>query len=471
MGKFSIRQTVKHDIVPLSASFQFNYGRATVRLDPNGTYTLSANGSTYSEYVNSARRAYQYKPTVQQLSEKMRYAYEQQTADYTQLNYNLSPAKTYLAVQNTLDKLVLKKYRNKPFGVKKPTDVDIRHELEMEASQIYFKTFGKDKKHIQEYIDEHIQEALKQRLDSWTELQNYHDRIQSQNAESQNLIYLQEYTEKKEELENILSGPSRFVDSDIRKRVADVRLPFDIELEYSYSKTNKTLDIEVEVPLNIPIPFQKASILSSGKISIKTKTAKDVKTEQIQCVFGLAFYLASKFFDVTVNIEKLSVTIWEAGKNKGLLWVEFPRDQFNDFIKRNRQFDPVYYITIGEYYSVMTSTRASSSVNALKSSFLKKIDEIKNGPEVSSITRGSASSQKSSSTSSWSQQSLFDTGDLNPAPLHLTISEAHILAKHVNDPTLEEDISNAMWAGERTVAVSRKYQAIWEKLKKETWKS
>ena len=81
MGKYSIRQSVKHDIVPLQESFSFNYGKATVRLDPDGTYRLYANGSEYSEYVNSARRAYQYKPTVQKLSEKMRAAYDQQTFD------------------------------------------------------------------------------------------------------------------------------------------------------------------------------------------------------------------------------------------------------------------------------------------------------------------------------------------------------------------------------------------------------
>ena len=93
MGKYSIRQSVKHDIVPLRDSFQFNYGKATVRLDPDGTYTLMINGSEYSEYVNSARRAYQYKPTVQKLSEKMREAYDQQTFDYTHLNYRLTPSR------------------------------------------------------------------------------------------------------------------------------------------------------------------------------------------------------------------------------------------------------------------------------------------------------------------------------------------------------------------------------------------
>ena len=471
MGKYSIRQNVRHTLAPIQESFSFNYGKATVRLDPDGTYTLSANGSIYSEYVNSARRAYQYKPTVQRLSEKMRAAYEQQTADYTQLNCNLTPARTRTAIQNKLDKLVLKKYCNKPFGVKKPSEDDLRLELEAEASQLFFTTFGKASTQIRKYVDEHLQDALKQRLISWNELLDYHNRIQSQNAETQNLLYLKEYTEKKEELESLLSGPSRFVDLEIRKRIAELHLPFDSELDFTYSKSAHTLEINVEVPANIPIPIQKASMLASGKVSIKTKSAKELRNEQIQCVYGLTYYLASVFFDVSANIENLSITVWEEGKAKGLLWVEFSRDVFNDFIKRNRQFDPVYYITIGEYYSVMNSSGASASVNAIASVFLKKIDEIKHGPGTNPIPANSGSSIGGGSSNNTLNHSLFDSGDLNPDPFHLTISEAHILAKHVGDSSLEDDITSAMWAGERTVAVNRKYFEIWQKLKSETWKS
>lgn len=112
MGKYSVRASVKHEIVPLQESFSFNYGKATVRLEPDGTYRLLVNGSEYSEYINSARRAYQYKPTVQKLSEKMRNAYDQQTFDYTHLNYRLSPSRSKSSIENALDKLVLNKYTN-----------------------------------------------------------------------------------------------------------------------------------------------------------------------------------------------------------------------------------------------------------------------------------------------------------------------------------------------------------------------
>ena len=451
MGKYSIRQSVKHDIVPLQESFSFNYGKATVRLDPDGTYRLYANGSEYSEYVNSARRAYQYKPTVQKLSEKMRAAYDQQTFDYTHLNFSLSPARTRVSVENTLDKLVLKKYANKPFAIQKPTDAEIRSELEYEATQLYFKTFGKDKKQIDEYVNAHLNNALEQRLKTWQELSDYHDAIQAQNAEKQNLIYFKEYTDKKEELENILNGPARFVDAELRKKLSDIHLPFDIELDYVYSKQKKLLEVEVEVPSSIPIPFQKATMLSSGKVSIKNKTVKEQDGDYKLCIYGLPYYLASKFFDISANIETVSVTVWEEGKKRGLIWVEFPRDDFNDLVKRNRQFDPVYYITIGEYYSPLASSSSTTiSLNSQRTIFLKKISEIK-AENIPSKISGSAT--------------VFDNGDLNPEPFCITIQEAQILSSFVNDPSLEKDIMDVMWSGDNIVLIQPKYAKVWAEIK------
>ena len=473
MGKYSIRQSVKHNIVPLRDSFQFNYGKATVRLDPDGTYTLMANGSEYSEYVNSARRAYQYKPTVQKLSEKMREAYDQQTFDFTHLNYRLSPSRSRVSIENTLDKLVLQKYTNKPFAVKQPTKAEIRAELEYEACQLYFKTFGKNTKQIEEYVNAHLQNALDQRLKTWQELSDYHDAIQAQNAEKQNLIYFKEYTDKKEELENILSGPTRFVDAEIRKRLSDIHLPFDIELDYTYSKQKRQLDVEVEVPASIPIPFQKATMLASGKVSIKNKTAKEQDTDFKLCIYGLPYYIASKFFDVSTNIENISVTIWEEGKKLGLIWVDFPRDDFNDLVKRNRQFDPIFYITLGENYSPLaSSSRSSMALNSQRTVFLKRIAEIKEPDTVSAPSsrvslpsNASASSSANTGYSPRARVSEFDSGDLNPDPFHLTIREANYLSSFVNDPELEKEVQDAVWAGENTVQVHPKYAGVWADIK------
>ncbi|MBR2776265.1 MAG: hypothetical protein IKD75_03990, partial [Prevotella sp.] len=61
--------------------------------------------------------------------------------------------------------------------------------MEFEAGQLFFKTFGRDKKQIDEYVATRLKDAYDQRFKAWQELSDYHDAIQSQNAEKQNLIY------------------------------------------------------------------------------------------------------------------------------------------------------------------------------------------------------------------------------------------------------------------------------------------
>ena len=285
---------------------------------------------------------------------------------------------------------------------------------------------------------------MDQRLKTWQELSDYHDAIQAQNAEKQNLIYFKEYTDKKEELENILSGPAHFVDAEIRKKLSDIHLPFDIELDYTYSKQKKQLDVEVEVPTSIPIPFQKATMLASGKVSIKNKTAKEQDAYFKLCIYGLPYYIASKFFDVSTNIEKISVTVWEEGKKLGLICVDFPRDDFNDLVKRNRQFDPIFYITIGKHYSPWaSSSRSSIAQNSQRSVFLKNIAEIKDS-DADSVANGK---------------------DLNPDPFYLPVREAKFLSTFVNDHKLEKEILDAMWAGEETIPIQQKYAGLWADIK------
>lgn len=454
MGKFFIRQSIKREISPIKDSFQFNYGTATILLETDGKYKLYVNGFTYSDLVNSARRSYNYKPTQQRMALKLKEEYDELTFDYTHLNYNLRPSKSVTDIEQELDELVLKKYSKKNFSLSQPTEEDVRTELYNEAAQIYFKIFGKDKKKINEYINSKLQESLEQRLKAWNELSIYHNKIQAQKAEQQNLIYFTEYSEKKEDLENKLSDSASYVDSEFKKRLSSIKLPFDIELEYKYLKKQKTLDVEVELQSYVDVPTQKATILSTGLVSVTKKTIREQEIDLQQCLYGLSFYLASEFFNITTQLEKLSITIWEKGKYNGILWVEFPRDKFNYIIKGNKSFDPTRFISIGMYYSTMGLSSSKASTLSQRNVFIKQIEDLKQGiiptPPISSSPRVSNNE---------------DWGYNNESLFHLSISDARILASYVNDPSLMNDIDNAVWAGDTTVTIHPKYKSIWYKIK------
>jgi len=59
----------------------------------------------------------------------------------------------------------------------------------------------------------------------------------------------------------------------------------------------------------------------------------------------------------------------------------------------------------------------------------------------------------------------FDKGDLNPAPFHLTIEEARVLAQRTGNEAILKAIDEAVWAGEQTVAIDKEYEQIWAEIK------
>ncbi len=463
MPRFTISPSKSQKIAPIQSSFSFNYGKATVRLDPNGTYTLLVDGSTFSEYVNSARRAPQYRSTVQKVSEQMVKAYERETELYTKLTYNLSPTRTRKSIETLLNGLELKRYSEAPFPIPKPLEQDVQKELEAEAEQLFFRTFGRDTQAINEYVDSKFQQAYNDRLAAWNELSAFHDSIQAQNADRQNQLYYNEYSTKKEELENILNGPSSFVDLEIQRLLGSFQLPMAIDLEYSYNRTKKRLVVELEVPDGNFIPFEKASVLSSGKVSIKKKPIKEWKEEMAYCIYGLPYYVASILFNASTNIETIDITIWEVGRMKGYMWIAFDRDEFGDFIAHNTIANPIYYITKWPHYSSIEYHYGgiTSVEGDPRSLFLMKVKKEKQLLENSVPINSSGNRPLAISTSQ---------GDLNPDPIILTISEAHILSKEVEDPSIERAIINAVWAGETTVAVDRKYAEDWERVRKEVYR-
>ncbi len=145
------------------------------------------------------------------------------------------------------------------------------------------------------------------------------------------------------------------------------------------------------------------------------------------------------------------------------MWIEFDRDEFGDFIAHNTIANPIYYITKWPHYSSIEYHYGgiTSVEGDPRSLFLMKVKKEKQLLENSVPINSSGNRPLAISTSQ---------GDLNPDPIILTISEAHILSKEVEDPSIERAIINAVWAGETTVAVDRKYAEDWERVRKEVYR-
>ena len=95
------------------------------------------------------------------------------------------------------------------------------------------------------------------------------------------------------------------------------------------------------------IPQEKANILSSGKISIKQKTQKELKQEYAQCVSGIALYLGGTFFNISTTIAEIIISGFTQRLNKAtgnieeqyIYSIKLTRDKFSGL--KFERIDPV----------------------------------------------------------------------------------------------------------------------------------
>ena len=91
-------------------------------------------------------------------------------------------------------------------------------------------------------------------------------------------------------------------------------------------------------------------------------------------------------------------------------------------------------------------------------------DDVTNDIDIDSIFTREAKAQEELMKKKMELSESYKD-DLNPDPFHLTLEEARVLAEVVDDPDLNKDIADAMWTGDETVPVARKYEKIWIELK------
>ncbi len=87
-------------------------------------------------------------------------------------------------------------------------------------------------------------------------------------------------------------------------------------MSYEYHPELNQLKIDLDLPEIENMPQNKANVLSSGKISIKQKTQKELKQEYAQCVSGISFYLGGTFFNISTAIKEILISGYTQRTNK-----------------------------------------------------------------------------------------------------------------------------------------------------------
>lgn len=306
-------------------TFFTNNGYGTIELTPYGDYLLNTVDITDA----AARRTNEYKSAYKEVTANMLQVYEKNTRAYTYLHENMPSVESVVKLKNDLMTLSPQKYERGHFDFRKPTKDDIEKDLLEEAKNINFdktKTNG----HVDEkmFVKEHINEMIEVRQQAWQEACDFFNKIEDAREERENTRLFAEYKSLYNRKKEYIDGNESVVKQELLNLCGKVSVPYNLSLSFAYNQTTHILETSIIVEDGISVPITKATILASGKISIKNKLVRETITEKTNSAISLTYFLAAHLFNVSPNIQYLRLSLYERNKQNPLLWVEFEREKF-----------------------------------------------------------------------------------------------------------------------------------------------
>lgn len=426
-------------------TFYTNHGYGTVELTPYGDYLLNCVGITDA----AARRTNEYKSAYKKVSLNMLHAYESETRAYTSLHRNMPIIESATKLKNDLMILSPQKYRRGRFGFSKPTKDEVEKDLLDEAKNINFDTTNTDN-HIDEkiFLKEHLNEMIEIRQHAWQEACDFFNKIEDAREERENAKFFAEYKALYNSKKKYLEGKETIVTKELLNLCGNISVPYNLNLSFAYSQTSHVLDTSVIVEDGISVPISKATILTSGKISIKNKLVRETVTERTNSAVSLIYFIAAHLFNVSPNVRYLRLSLYERNEQCPLLWVELEREKFSR--TRPKMVDVISDI-LG-YPNVLEFKNRADSIE------LCTMDKTSFDNDVSMAEK------RANETHPEYQSTYIDLGNNNIA---ISFEDANMLC---GVPNLAYDvrkaISMAKDRGQSYVAVDKKMKSILDELKK-----
>lgn len=307
-------------------TFYTNHGYGTVELTPYGDYLLNTVGITDA----AARRSNEYKNAYKKVSVNMLHAYEAETRAYTSLHRDMPSVESVVKFKNDLMALSPQKYKRGSFTFSKPTKDDVEMDLLEEAKNINFdKTNTSNHVDEKKFLKEHLNEMIEIRQHAWQEACDFYNKIEDAREERENAKFFAEYKTLYNGKKEYLEGKENIVKKGLLDLCGSISVPYNLSLTFAYNQAAHVLEVSVIVEDGISVPTSKATILTSGKISIKNKLVRETITERTTSAVSLVYFIAANLFNVSPNVQYLRFSLYERNKQNPLLWVELEREKFS----------------------------------------------------------------------------------------------------------------------------------------------
>ncbi len=274
-------------------------------------YDNSGKNITSQQVINKLKRTPEYKENLKKIYNRYYNLIIEETTEFTELYKHILKPITKTEIQDKIEKLKPQKYTKKKYDILEPSKSSIEKELLKEAkNQFNSLLFWKNKKRRTQFISDNLEQRLKKSVENWKTKKEKFEKSEASKEKDINLNYHKIFEQKKENLFGNLNGTENYVLNNFETILKEIDIKPEFFIDFEYDEKNKTFFIDLDLPEIEHLPKETASILQSGKLSVKKKSEKQLKEEYAKCVTGLGLLVAGISFMSSAGIEKVNISAY-----------------------------------------------------------------------------------------------------------------------------------------------------------------
>lgn len=208
--------------------------------------------------------------------------------------------------RNEIEEIKPNLYVRKSFDEQPPSKDKIQQELEQEAErEISSWMFWTVKKKRLEYVNSRLNQCYQEQLDSYNQRLAQHEAHEDKVEEEYNLQSQKRCEEHKSWLVSLIEGKN----SSLEKELVHVPELMGLSFPYHIESTlnGKAVDISLLLPHPKDLPNLEGVRLASGNYKIKEIPDKNKKIDYSNWVWGISFYVAAYYFNISPQIEQVCI--------------------------------------------------------------------------------------------------------------------------------------------------------------------
>ncbi len=277
----------------------------------------------------------------QELIRKWSEENDEERKDLIQI-YRKSPKiKTREVFRSEIDGIKPNLYVRNAFDEQPPSKDKIQQELEQEAErEISSWMFWTVKKKRLEYVNSRLNQCYQEQLDSYNQRLAQHEAYEDKIEEEYNVQSQKRCDEYKSWLASLIEGKNSSLEKELLRVPELMSLSFPYHIEPTLN--GKAVNISLSLPQPKDLPNLEGVRLASGNYKIKEIPDKNKKIDYSNWVWGISFYVAAYYFNISPQIEQVSIeghVKTEDSNDLSLYNIVFEREKYRSLNLEDMEID------------------------------------------------------------------------------------------------------------------------------------